>query len=366
MRWNPGSVKHRSPVVIRLPPTASLDRIPGIDVPLSLEPMEAESVSGLPEGSRWQYEPKWDGFRCVTFKDGDRVELQSRNQKPLGRYFPELVEALVDLPLDRFVFDGEILAFIEGEPTFEVLQLRLHPAASRVAKLAEQQPATFMAFDLLAGEDGKSVISRTLRERRALLESMFEGIDPDLARVMLSPATTDRDLALRWLREIGHGLDGIVAKRLDLPYQPGDRAMRKYKLWTTVDCVIAGVYYKQPGQQLDSLLLGLYDREGLLHYVGRVRVGKADPETERRIRPLIGGRLAFSGRAPGGPSRWSGRERNPIPVKPKQVVEVSADHITDNHMRHGARLLRWRDDKPPKRCTMDQIAGGRSGAQEVS
>ena len=359
-------MKHRFPVVIALAPTSSSRRIPGIDIPLSLEPMEAESVSELPEGERWQYEPKWDGFRSISFKNGARVELQSRNQKPLGRYFPELVVAMAELPLNRFVLDGEILAFINGEPAFESLQLRLHPAASRVAKLAAQQPATFMVFDVLAGEDGKSVISRPLRERRALLEDMFEGIDPDLARVMLSPATTDHELALQWLKEIGHGLDGIIAKRLDLPYEPGARSMRKYKLWTTVDCVVAGVYYKKPGQQLDSLLLGLYDREGLLHYVGRVRVGKADPEMERRIRPLIGGNLAFSGRAPGGPSRWSGRERNPIPLKPKQVVEVSADHITDNHMRHGARLLRWRDDKPPKRCTMDQITGGRRGAKEVS
>lgn len=360
-------MKHRSPVVvIALPPTASLGRIPGIDVPLSLEPMEAESVSTLPDDSRWQYEPKWDGFRCIAFRNGERLELQSRNQKPLGRYFPEVVAAMAELPLHRFVLDGEILAFIDGEPRFEALQLRLHPAASRVAKLAAEQPATFMVFDLLAGEDGKSVISRALRERRTLLEDLFEGIDPDFARVMLSPATTDHELALHWLKDVGHGLDGIIAKRLDLPYEPGARSMRKYKLWTTVDCVIAGVYYKQPGQQLDSLLLGLYDHEGLLHYVGRVRVGKADPETERRIRPLIGGKLDFSGRAPGGPSRWSGRERNPIPVKPKQVVEVSADHITDNHMRHGARLLRWRDDKPPKRCTMDQITRGRRGAEEVS
>ncbi|MGF6227819.1 ATP-dependent DNA ligase [Inquilinus ginsengisoli] len=322
-------------------------------------------MSELPEGSCWQYEPKWDGFRCIAFRNGERVELQSRNQKPLGRYFPELVTAMAELPLHRFVLDGEILAFIDGEPTFEALQLRLHPAASRVARLAEQQPATFMAFDLLAGEDGRSVIPRPLRERRALLEELFGGIDPDLARVMLSPATTDHELALHWLKDVGHGLDGIIAKRLDLAYEPGARSMRKYKLWTTVDCVIAGVYYKQPGQQLDSLLLGLYDREGLLHYVGRVRVGKTNPETERRIRPLIGGKLAFSGRAPGGPSRWSGRERNPIPVKPKQVVEVSADHITDSHMRHGARLLRWRDDKAPKRCTMDQIRGGRSGEKEA-
>ncbi|WP_245579065.1 hypothetical protein [Inquilinus limosus] len=154
-----------------LTPTAFSGRMPGIDVPLSLEPMEAESVSELPEGRRWQYEPKWDGFRCIAFKDGGRVELQSRNQKPLGRYFPELVEALGDLPVDRFVLDGEILAFVNGEPTFEALQLRLHPAASRVAKLAAEQPATFMAFDLLATDDGKSVISRPLRERRALLEA---------------------------------------------------------------------------------------------------------------------------------------------------------------------------------------------------
>jgi ATP-dependent DNA ligase len=168
----------------------------GVDVPLSLEPMEAESVDRLPEGSQWQYEPKWDGFRCISFRDGERIELQSRNQKPLGRYFPDLVVALAALSLDRFVLDGEILAFIRGEPTFEPLQLRLHPAASRVAKLAAEQPATFMAFDLLAGETGRSVISRPLRERRAMLEELFEGIDPHLPTIMLSPATTDHSTAL--------------------------------------------------------------------------------------------------------------------------------------------------------------------------
>jgi len=174
----------------------------GVDVPLSVEPMEAESVDRLPEGSRWQYEPKWDGFRCIAFKGGQRIELQSRNQKPLGRYFPDLVVALARLPLDRFVLDGEILAFVRGQPTFELLQLRLHPAASRVAKLAAEHPATFMAFDLLAGENGRSVISRRLRERRAMLEELFEGIDPHLATIMLSPATTDvcecRRPRIRW------------------------------------------------------------------------------------------------------------------------------------------------------------------------
>jgi len=327
-------------------------------VPLSLEPMEAETVEELPQGDRWQFEPKWDGFRCIAFRDGRRVELQSRRQKPLARYFPDLVAALAALPVPRFVFDGEILIFVEGEPSFESLQLRLHPAASRIAKLAAAQPATFMAFDLLADRAGKSLLSRPLVQRRARLEELFEGIDPDLATVMLSPATTDRDLALDWLLEIGHGLDGVVAKRLDEPYRPGERAMLRYKLWKTIDCVVAGVYYKRPGTAIDSLLLGLYDADGLLHYVGRIPVRGADSEIERRIRPLIGGEPAFTGRSPGGPSRWTGRERKPVPVRPEQVVEVSADHITDAYMRHGAKLERWRDDKPPRRCTMDQIAKG--------
>lgn len=327
-------------------------------VPLSLEPMEAETVDELPPGDQWQFEPKWDGFRCIAFRDGQRVELQSRRQKPLGRYFPDLVGALAALPVRRFALDGEILIFAEGEPSFEALQLRLHPAASRVAKLAAEQPATFMAFDLLADGAGKSLLSRPLIQRRACLEELFEAIDPDLATVMLSPATTDRDLAAGWLSDIGHGLDGIVAKRLDEPYRPGERAMVKYKLWKTFDCVVAGVYFKRPGTAIDSLLLGLYDRDGLLHYVGRIPVGGPDPEIERRIRPLIGGELAFTGRAPGGASRWTGRERKPVPVRPEQVAEVEADHITDAYMRHGARLMRWRDDKPPRHCNMDQIARG--------
>ncbi len=324
-------------------------------VPLSLEPMEAETVDTLPEGDGWQYEPKWDGFRCIAFRDQDQVELQSRNQKPLGRYFPDLVSALAALPVRRFVLDGEILIFRSGEPSFEALQLRLHPAASRVAKLAAEQPATFMAFDLLMDRAGKPLLSRPLTQRRARLEDLFEGIDPDLAAVMLSPFTTDRALALGWLSEIGHGLDGIVAKRRDEPYRPGERSMVKYKLWRTFDCVVAGVYFKRPGTAIESLLLGLYDEAGLLHYVGRVPVHGTDAEMERRIRPLIGGDLAFTGRAPGGPSRWTGRERRPVPVRPEQVVEVSADHVTDNYMRHGSRLERWRDDKPPRRCTMDQL-----------
>ncbi|MGL4962833.1 MAG: ATP-dependent DNA ligase [Inquilinus sp.] len=326
-------------------------------MPLALEPMEAENVDQLPDGEGWQYEPKWDGFRCVAFRNGTDVQLQSRNQKPLGRYFPELVAAIGEVPARRFVLDGEILIFSDGEPAFEPLQLRLHPAAARIRKLAAEQPATFMAFDLLASRDGKSLLSKPLRDRRRRLEAFFDGVDPHLTTVMLSPATQDRDLADRWLDEIGRGLDGIVAKRLDDPYRPGRRAVVKFKVWKTIDCVVAGVYYRKPGTAIDSLLLGLYDTDGLLNYVGRVRVGRTDPEIERRIRPLIGGALAFSGRAPGGQSRWSGRERDPVPVQPRQVAEVSADHITGEHMRHGARLERWRDDKPPKRCTMDQIRG---------
>ena len=228
--------------------------------------------------------------------------------------------------------------------------------AVNVAHAASLDAVYFREGRVTGAHVARQLTGVVLKDNVEDVRKLGAGIDPHMPTIMLSPATTDHSLAQRWLGEIGHGLDGIVAKRLDLPYRPGDRAMRKFKLWKTVDCVVAGVYYKRPGEQIDSLLLGLYDDAGLLHYVGRVRVGRAAPEMERRIRPLIGGKLGFTGRAPGGPSRWTGRERNPIPVKPKQVVEVSADHITDNHMRHGARLLRWRTDKPPKRCTMDQIA----------
>lgn len=316
---------------------------------LTTKPMEAEPVDELPKGTGWQYEPKYDGFRCIAFRRSGKVHLQSKNQKPLERYFPEIAEAIAALPVDQVVLDGEII-IPEG---FETLQLRLHPAASRVKMLSEQHPAQLIVFDLLANESG-SMMAQKLSERRAALVTLFKTAVGKNDTIRLGDATANRVTAEKWLGK--SGLDGIVAKRLDEPYHPGERAMRKFKVWKTLDCVVAGLYYKQGTERVETLLLGLYDDDDKLNYVGRSRVHKDADEIGQLLKPLIGGE-SFTGRAPGGVSRWSGKERKPIPLKPVLVAEVSADHITGDHMRHGARLLRWRTDKKPEDCTMDQIRG---------
>jgi ATP-dependent DNA ligase len=324
-----------------------------LQVPLSLEPMESVPVDNLPNGKGWQFEPKWDGFRCIAFRDGDTVHLQSRNEKPLGRYFPELEDAVRALPVRRFVLDGEIII---REESFDTLQLRLHPAASRIAQLAKEYPAAFVAFDLLADDRGRSLLTKPFSERRASLDAFFKRFGKSRL-IIRSRATRSRAQALKWCRGVGHGLDGIMAKPLGEPYRPGQRAMQKYKLWKTVDCVVGGYYPRHGGgRQVEYLLLGLYDRDGRLNYVGRARAG--DREINDLLQPLVGGE-GFTGRAPAGKSRWSGRERKVVPLKPKLVVEASADHIENEHFRHGARLLRFREDKDPAACTMDQVTGAR-------
>ncbi|MFO1090715.1 MAG: ATP-dependent DNA ligase [Hyphomicrobiales bacterium] len=319
-----------------------------LPVPLTLKPMEAEPVDKIPTGDGWLYEPKYDGFRCIAFRDAASVHLQSKNQRPLERYFPELAQGLAALPATRFVLDGEIV--VEGEP-FETLQLRLHPAQSRIEKLAAQFPATLIAFDLLVDGDGRDLTDALFADRRIALEALLASIGPT-ASVTLSKATRSAAAARRWIGR--RGLDGLVAKDLALPYRPGQRAMQKYKQWKTVDCVVAGLYRNERTKTIDSLLLGLYDTDGALNYVGRMPIRRDAAALERTLAPLIGG-SGFTGRAPGGKNRWSGKERTPVPVKPVLVAEVSADHITGEHMRHGARLVRWRHDKPPETCTMDQI-----------
>ena len=263
-----------------------------LPVPYPIEPMEAEPVEELPSGPGWQYEPKWDGFRAIVFRDGDELAIQSRNGKPLGRYFPELVRALLAPRPRKFVLDGEIMLFVDGKPSFETLQLRLHPAATRVDRLAEQHPVTFVAFDLLVDAKGNALLARPLKRRRSALES-FMSEAGESAGLQLSPATTSRDQALTWLELVGSGLDGIVAKRLDQAYQPGRRAMQKYKLWRTVDCVVAGVYLDSRGEQVQSVLLGLYDDDGKLHYVGRSTLHADAPAITRKLMPLIGGTGLF-------------------------------------------------------------------------
>jgi ATP-dependent DNA ligase len=323
-----------------------------LEVPLTVQPMEAIPVPDLPNGSGWLFEPKYDGFRCILFRDGDSVHLQSRRQRPLGRYFPEVIEAARRLPLERFVFDGELI--IPDEP-FDTLQLRLHPAASRIKMLSREHPAQVVVFDLLADGHGHSFLSKPFSQRRAALETAFKEIKRPSSFVP-SKATASPITARSWLKHVGHGLDGIVAKRLDLPYQPGQRAMQKFKLWQTVDCVVGGIYYKPNTKSVEYLLMGLYDDAGRLNYVGRCGVGENGGEIGKLLKPLIGG-SGFTRNMPGGKSRWSGRERKAVPLEPRLVAEVSADHIENGRFRHGSRLIRWRDDKEPTACTLDQITG---------
>ena len=230
-------------------------------------PMEAQSVDTLPVGDGWQYEPKWDGFRCLAFRDGGEVELRSKSGQPLGRYFPDVVAALTAAEAERFVLDGEILIHVDGIPSFEELQQRLHPASSRVRMLAAAHPATFMAFDLLVAPDGLDLTSRTLRQRRGLLEQAFRSLAG--ASVLLSPVSFDPSEAAEWLEERGTGRDGVMAKRADQPYRSGKRdGMVKVKARRTADCVVGGFRYLKAERQVGSLLLGLYDEAGLLDHVG--------------------------------------------------------------------------------------------------
>jgi ATP-dependent DNA ligase len=319
-------------------------------VPLTLEPMEAQPVDELPAGPSWHYEPKWDGYRCLAFRDGSKVRLTSRKGKDLGRYFPELIAALAALNVPRFVIDGEIVIRKES---FETLQLRLHPAKSRIDELARTTPATIVAFDLLADDRGRSLLEQPFADRRRALTSFMAKVGKR-RELILSRATRSRARALKWLEGVGHGLDGIVAKRCDLAYQPGSRAMQKYKIWKTVDCVVGGIYRAPGSQAVDSLLLGLYDEDGKLHYVGRHRVTKGGNALARTLAPLVGG-SGFTGRAPAEVNRWSDKRNKAVPLEPRLVAEVSADHITSKFFRHGARLVRWRDDKRPESCTLDQI-----------
>lgn len=320
-------------------------------IPLTLEPMEAEPVAALPDDSGWAFEPKYDGFRCLIFRQDDDIALMSRRQRPLDRFFPEMHAAVAALPVRRFVLDGELII---PSGTFEMLQMRLHPAASRITKLSSETPAGFIAFDLLSDETGHKLIDVAFAQRRAALENLVSALG-DQRAITLSPQTGSAQDARAWLGQAGHGLDGIVCKRLDLPYQPGQRAMLKYKLWHAIDAVIAGAYCASGTRHIDYLLLGLYNAEGKLDYVGRCGVN--DPDIDARLQPLMG-RGGFTGDAPGGPSRWSRKERTVTPIEPRLVVEVSADHITGGKFRHGSRLLRWRDDKDPRRCTTEQLNAG--------
>ena len=317
--------------------------------------MEAILAAELPAGDGWQYEPKWDGFRCLGRRDGKDVELISKSGKPLARYFPDLVDLLLRVKAKHFLLDGEIVIPAGDALSFEALQLRLHPAESRVRKLAADSPAEYVLFDLLE-LDGQSLADKAQRDRRSALEKLFARIS--VRGLRLSPATTDRSAAQRWLDRSGGALDGVIAKRLDLPYRPGERAMIKVKQQRSADCVVGGFRYGSKSREVGSLLLGLYDDLGLLHHVGFTSaIPAADrPELTKRLEALKGG-TGFTGKAPGGPSRWSNeRSAQWVPLKPELVVEVRYDQVTARRFRHGTALLRWRPDKDPRQCTFDQLA----------
>ena len=333
----------------------------------TLAPMEAKPVGALPRGPEWQYEPKWDGFRCLAFRDGRDVQLMSKSGKPLTRYFPEIVEAIAALPFARVVFDGELVVASGPTLDFDLLLQRIHPAASRITKLSAELPATYLVFDLLA-RGNTSLVSRPLADRRKELELMAKKL-PEGGSITLSPVTREFTVAKRWFDTAGTGLDGVIAKRVDLPYQAGERTgMQKLKHIRTADCVVGGFRYASNARVVGSLLLGLYNEAGKLDHVGflsGIKSGERPALTRKleRLRRPPG----FTGNAPGGPSRWSTeRSAEWEPLAPKLVVEVTYDHFSGGRFRHGTSFVRWRPDKAPRQCTTAQLPqGGRQGARAL-
>jgi len=317
--------------------------------------MEARSVEELPKDAGWQFEPKWDGFRCIAVRQGNTVALFAKSGKSLGRYFPDMVTLLDALPAGDLVLDGELTIPVDSRLSFDALQMRLHPAASRVAKLAAEHPAVYVLFDLLQAPGAKPLAALPLSERRRELERFFTAIDrPGL---QLSPVTTDRAEAAAWLAGAGGDVDGVMAKRLDAPYAAGERQMLKIKRIRTADCVVGGFRYGAGSKLVGSLLLGLYDDAGKLNHVGFTSALADEDKAEltRRLEALSGG-SGFTGRAPGGPSRWSTeRTEHYEALRPELVVEVAFDHVSGERFRHGTRLLRWRPDKRADQCGLEQL-----------
>lgn len=323
--------------------------------------MEARSVDAIPRGKEWQYEPKWDGFRCLLSRAGGRVDLRSKSGEDLARYFPEIIAAALRLKADRFTLDGEIVVPHGKAFSFDALLQRIHPAASRVKKLSQETPALYLVFDLLATAREKQLAEKPLSERRPALETFAKG-HLKSGSFRLSPATTSYATAKKWLAQSGGGSDGVIAKRIDLPYQAGNRdGMQKIKKFRSADCVIGGFRYatnKIAGRKVvGSLLLGLYDDKDLLHHVGFTSAIKAEekPDLTKRLEALIS-EPGFTGNAPGGPSRWSTeRSARWCPLKPKFVIEVCYDHFSGERFRHGTSILRWRPDKAPRQCRFEQL-----------
>jgi ATP-dependent DNA ligase len=333
-----------------------------------IAPMLAKLTTSLPEGAGWIFEPKWDGFRAIVFRDGEHLLLQSRDLKPLNRYFPELEDPLRRQLPRRCVVDGEIVIAGPGGLDFDALLLRIHPAASRIKLLASQTPASYVAFDLLALGD-EDLREAPQEERRRRLEEALASVRPPL---YLTPATRDRAVAQDWFSRFeGAGFDGVVAKRLDQTYQPDKRTMLKIKHQRTADCVVAGFRWHKngPGTMIGSLLLGLYDREGTLHHVGVTSSFTAAKRKElvKELAPLRDGAAAghpwrewaqWSGeqRMPGASSRWNrGKDLSWEPLRIERVCEVAYDHLQGDRFRHATTFLRWRPDKPPAECRYDQL-----------
>jgi ATP-dependent DNA ligase len=335
-----------------------------------IEPMLAKLADDIPTTDGLLFEPKWDGFRAIVFRSDTGVYIQSRDLKPLDRYFPELHQALLDRLPPGCVVDGEIVIAQDGCLNFDALQLRLHPAASRVEKLSKAMPSSFVGFDLLA-VDGQSIMDRPLHERRARLETLLANVTPP---VHLTPATRDRAVAAEWLQRFeGAGLDGVIAKPEDGTYQPGKRAMFKIKHARTADCVVAGFrWHRKEPDAVGSLLLALYDDKGSLHHVGvtssftMVKRKQLVSELEPLRRDALANHpwkewaeamgIESKQRMPGGQSRWSaGKDLSWEPLRIERVCEVKYDHMQGDRFRHAATFLRWRDDKPPSDCTYAQL-----------
>ncbi len=327
-----------------------------LPISIPFPPMEAKLTSELPHGAEWEFEPKWDGFRCIAFRSGRDVELQSKAGQTLTRYFPEITAALRSVKAKTFVLDGELIVERNGRLSFEDLLQRIHPAASRVELLSRKTPARFVVFDYLVDEGGKSLISRPLADRRKALEEFSADYLEENQVVELSRATRDAAVAKSWLDSTRGQLDGVVAKRIDQPYLSGKRAMLKVKTIRSADCVVGGFRYASGKRTVGSLLLGLYDGD-VLHHVGFTSsMPTADRKSLTEKLEALVEAPGFSGRAPGGPSRWStDRSGEWEPLRTELVVEVRYDHFTGTRFRHGTKFVRWRPDKLPKQCTMKQV-----------
>lgn len=329
-----------------------------LPIPTDFAPMEADTAKEIPTGAEWEYEPKWDGFRCLAFRDYAKLDIMSKSGQALARYFPEMVEALLSLNATRFVLDGELIVTEQRTLDFDALLQRIHPAESRIRKLAKETPATLLVFDLLVNDSGTDLTGHVLAKRREQLERFAAKFFDKQERIRLSPITRDFETARKWFKRMAGPLDGVIAKRLDRAYASGERkSMLKIKNLRTADCVVGGFRYGAKERLVGSLLLGLYDDEGLLNHVGFTSGISAEskPALTKRLEAVIE-QPGFTGSKPGGPSRWSTeRSGEWEPLAPTLVVEVQYDHFSGSRFRHGTKLLHWRPEKRPQDCTIRQV-----------